>query len=241
MNIETIINDLKALASEKYKANVMKLGIPEASSLGVNTGDVRKLAKTIKKSNELALECWNTGYHEAKLLACLIFDPKTFQLDDLAYLMKDVYSWDLCDHLCKSLILKLKNYPVLIDEWVHSDQTYIKRAAFTLIASTLIHTKELSEQTIDSYLEFIKHDSNDEREHVKKAVSWALREIGKHDFNCQEKAVLLAHELILSNNKAQVWIGKDALKEIENLVAVEGRGRLISSESMMGKFISPIR
>lgn len=235
MNSETIIKELKALSSEKYKENVMKLGIPEHSSLGVSTGDVRKLAKTIEKSNELAFECWSSGYHEAKMLACLIFDTNTMKLDDLPPLMKEVFSWDLCDHLCKNLILKLKNYQVMIDEWCQSDQTYIKRAAFTLIASTLIHSKELSDECIEHYLEIIKENSYDGREHVKKAVSWALREIGKRDFVCQVKAVLLAHELILSEKKPQVWIGKDALKEIENLVSVEGRGRLISVDSMMGK------
>lgn len=230
-----IIDELKKLSFEKYRENVIKLGIPEESSIGVNTGDIRKLAKSLPKTNELAFELWQTGYHEAKLLAVLLFDKKKIALEQAAELITDVHSWDLCDHLCKNLLLKLPGYQELIFKWYLSEGTYYKRAAFTLIALAAIHEKELSEETIEKYLQLISDNSSDGREHVKKAVSWALREIGKRDFDCQEKAVLLAHELKDSTNKVQVWIGKDALKEIENLVKVEGRERLISANSKMGK------
>lgn len=235
MTCETILDKLKSLSTEKYKQNVVKLGIPEENSLGVSTGDIRALAKDIPKSNELALELWNTGYHEAKLLAVLLFDKKTVSLDQASALMADVASWDLCDHLCKNLIIKRKDYPSLILDWCNSGRTYYKRAAFTLIASAAVHEKRLTPEDIDLYLKLIKEHSADERVHVKKAVSWALREIGKRDFECQEKAAVLAQELKASADKAQAWIGNDALKEIENLVRVEGRGRLISASSQMGR------
>lgn len=235
MEIDEIISRLRAMSSEKYKENVVKLGIPQSSSIGVSTGDVRALAKELKKSNELGFELWNTGYHEAKLLAVLVFDKKTFPLQSAKQLMEGVISWDLCDHLCKNLIVKLKDYEELIFEWSISDKTYPKRAAFTLIAAAVIQDKFLSEDTLDGYLELIQNNSCDEREHVKKAVSWALREIGKRDFSYQEKAILLAHELAAEGNKVQAWIAKDALKELEKLVQVEGRTRLISSDSKMGK------
>ncbi len=235
MTCDKILEELNNLSSEKHKENVVKMGIPKENSMGVSTVDIRKLAKSIAKSNTLAMELWNTHYHEAKLLAVLLFDKKTMSLADVSILMNDVFSWDLCDHLCKNLFIKIKGYQSLIFDWCNSGNTYFKRAAFTLIASTVIHEKAVSEDEIDSYLKLIKENSIDEREHVKKAVSWALREIGKKDFECQEKAILLAHELKSSANKSQSWIGKDALKEIENLVQVEGRGRLISADSKMGK------
>lgn len=235
MTCDEIILELKSISSEKYKANVVKMGIPENSSIGVSTADIRKLAKGVKKSNEFAHELWSTGYHEAKLLAVLVFDKEYFSLHEVELLMEAVYSWDLCDHLCKNLIIKLKNYENLIGKWCTSKATYTKRAAFTLMASAVIHEKSISDDIIDDYLKFIFNHSDDEREHVKKAVSWALREIGKRDFNYQEKAILLAHELKENGSKAQIWIAKDALKELEKLVKVEGRGRLISSDSQMGK------
>ncbi|MDO4273374.1 MAG: DNA alkylation repair protein [Eubacteriales bacterium] len=234
MESREIISQLQSMASEKYKANVVKMGIPEECSIGVSTGDVRKLAKSIGKSNILAHELWETGYHEARLLAVLLFDKKQTSLEEAGALMGDVISWDLCDHLCKNLLVKIKGYNDLITKWIVSPKTYEKRAAFTLMASAAIHEKEISDEVLDDYLELISKYSQDEREHVKKAISWALREIGKRDFNYNEKAILLAHELLDSGNKAQVWIGKDALKELENLVKAEGRSRLISSKTQMG-------
>lgn len=235
MECNQIISALQEMKSEKYKANVVKLGIPEENSIGVSTGDIRKFAKSIEKSNKLAYELWNTGYHEAKLLAVLLFDKKSITIQEIEHLMKDVFSWDLCDHLCKNLIIKIKGYDILINKWCDCEKTYFKRAAFTLMASAIIHDKNVSDEMLMSFLDTIKVQSNDNRDHVKKAISWALREIGKKDFDYQEKAILLAHELKETGDKAQLWIAKDALKELETLVKVEGRGRLISSESAMGK------
>ena len=218
MNCQEIIAQLKSMASEKYKANVVKMGVPDECSIGVSTGEIRKFAKTIGKSNALAHELWETGYHEARILAVLVFDKKQTTIDEAALLMKDVVSWDLCDHLCKNLLIYLDGYEPLITQWASADYTYVRRAAFTLMASSVIHKKDMTCAAIDRYLLLIREYSQDERDHVKKAVSWALREIGKKDFDANEKAIILAHELLAEGNKAQKWIAKDALKELENLV-----------------------
>ena len=235
MNCQEIVEKLQSMSSEKYKKNVVKLGIPEQDSIGVSTGDVRKLAKTVGKSDALARELWKTGLHEAKLLAVLVYDKKTVSLKEAADLMDQVYSWDLCDHLCKNLLIQIPGYQDLIGDWRDSDRLYCRRAAFTLIASAAIHEKELSDSQADQYLQWIRECSDDGREHVKKAVSWALRELGKRDFDLQDKAVALARELADHGSKAQAWIGRDALKELENLVQAEGRGRLISTNTQMGR------
>ena len=130
---------------------------------------------------------------------------------------------------------KMECRNALLEEWITSSQTYRKRAAFTLIASSVLHDKKLTDEILDHYLELIAQYSDDEREHVKKAASWALREIGKRDFNYNEKALLLSHEFAESDSKALRWIGKDAIKELETLVKAEGRERLISSKTQMGK------
>ncbi len=235
MTCNEIISQLQAMSSEKHKANVVKLGIPEENSIGVSTTEIRALAKKIEKSQELAYELWQSGYHEARLLAVLLFDKKKTTLEDVDTLMSDVISWDLCDHLCKNLIVKMKDFDQLITLWITSDHTYKKRGAFTLMASAAIHKKDITAETLDDYLALIKEHSCDEQDHVKKSVSWALREIGKHDFDANEKALLLAHNFKENGSKAQVWIGKDAIKELENLVEVPGRTRLISADSKMGR------
>lgn len=235
MNCQELIEELKACASEKQKANAVRMGILQECSIGVSTGDVRRLARQAERSDELAFELWNTGYHEAKLLAALLFDYKKMSDETIERLMSDVVSWDLCDHLCKNLIIKMKNKDHYIDEWTTSAQIYKKRAAFTLIAASAVHDKKLSNDMLDHYMRLISEHSADEREHVKKAVSWALREIGKKDFNYNEKALLLAYDLAENGNKAQKWIARDVIKEIGNVVQVKGRGRLISADTKMGK------
>jgi len=233
MTCEEIICQLQSMASEKYKANVVRMGIPAEKSMGVSTAEIRSLAKKLGKSGSLARELWNTGYHEARLLATLVFDKKEMTLDDLDGLMNDVVSWDLCDHLCKNLILKCRDYEELIPRWIVQTHPYKKRAVFTIIAAAVVHKPNLSDDTLDDYLRIIKENSTEES--VKKAVSWALREIGKRDFQYNEKALLLAYELKETGNKIQVWIAKDAIKELENVVKAEGRRRLISADTQMGK------
>lgn len=234
MNSEEIIAQLQSLASEKYRSNVVRMGIPETCCIGVSTGEIRNMAKKIGKSNELAFELWNSGYHEARLLAVLVFDKKIVTDTDIEKLMNEVCSWDLCDHMCKNLIAKIKGYEEFIHKWIVSPHIYKKRGAYTLIATSVVHTKNLSNETLDMYLELIKNSSEIEHEHVKKAVSWALREIGKRNFEYNEKALFVAYEWLDNGNKTQIWIAKDAIKELENLVKVEGRARLISTKTQMG-------
>lgn len=237
MTCQEIITKLKSKADEKYKANVIRMGIPEEYSIGVSTAMVRKIAKEIENSNELAYELWKTAYHEARLLVVLLFEQDKLAIQDIEGLMNGVISWDLCDHLCKNLIIKQLYYNDLIIKWVESSHTYKKRAAFTLMASSLIHDKNISDDRLDNYLDLIYEKSQDKHVHIKKAISWALREIGKKDFKYNEKALLLAYNLKDHGNKIQVWIGRDAIKELENIVKVDERRRLISTKSKMGRKI----
>lgn len=235
MNCVDIINYLESEASETYRANIIKMGIPEAYSIGVSTAALRKFAKQLDKSDELAFELWDTNYHEARLLAVFLFHPKTISCSSIDKLMSEVISWDLCDHLCKSLIIKRNDYGDFIDTWISSSHVYKKRAAFTLMASAAIHDKNISRDTIDTYLNLIYEHSDCEHEHIKKAVSWALRELGKVDFESNEKALLSAYDLMNSENKTQIWIAKDVIKELEHVVKADGRKRLISANTKMGR------
>ena len=208
MNYQDIIHQLHNLSSEKYKSHIIKMGIPALNCLGVPLQDIRQLAKTIGHSNQLGFQLWKSQYHDAKLL-----------------LIKDVISWDLCNHLCKNLIIKIKGYQLLIPQWVTSQHIYVKRAAFVLLACDVIHNKNILDSTLDTYLHFIRDYSHDEHIHIKKAISTALKEIGKKDFDYHEKALLLSYELIQDGDKVQRWIANDAKKELEKLVKVQGRSR----------------
>ncbi|EDS71685.1 DNA alkylation repair enzyme [Anaerofustis stercorihominis DSM 17244] len=234
MNSNEIINELKKMSDEKYKKNIIKLGIPEDRCIGVPMADLRKFSKNIKKDNDLARELWISGYHEAMLLSVLIMDKKSVTLEYIEEIMNDVISWDLCDHLCKNIIIKIKGYEDLIYKWSSSEKLYYKRAAFTLIASYVIHNKKADDEALNKMLQIIEENSDDDREHVKKAVLWALKEIGKKDMEWKDKSAKVSNKLILSGIKSKVWIGNNALKELNTLVKVEGRTRLISNKSKMG-------
>ncbi|WP_053956706.1 DNA alkylation repair protein [Inediibacterium massiliense] len=235
MTKNEIITYLNKISSNKFKNNVVKMGIPKENSIGVSTADIRKLAKKLGISQTLSNELWETGYHEAKLLSVLIADIDMINFTYIDRIMKDVVSWDLCDHICKNLIINIPNYEQLIFQWCDDSRLYYKRASYCLIATTVIHNKNLATEEIDRYLDLIKSYAEDGRSHVKKAISWALREIGKRDSLCHDKAIILAYEFCESSSKNVVWIGKNALKELETLVSVKERGRFIISNSKMGK------
>lgn len=187
MNYQDIIHQLHNLSSEKYKSHIIKMGIPALNCLGVPLQDIRQLAKTIGHSNQLGFQLWKSQYHDAKLLAVLIFEHKQMTFDDINLLFKDVISWDLYNHLCKNLIIKIKGYQLLIPQWVTSQHIYVKRAAFVLLASDVIHNKNILDSTLDTYLHFIRDYSHDEHIHIKKAISTALKETGKKILTIMKK------------------------------------------------------
>ncbi|MTI60220.1 MAG: DNA alkylation repair protein [Firmicutes bacterium] len=235
MDINEIRGILNELSDEKYKKNVIRLGIPKDKALGVRTGDIRKLARKIRTNHKLAWELWQSGIHEEKILAVLLFDKKDITYQEIESLMHDVNSWDLCDHICKNLIIKTSFAADIIKSWSKQSSLYFRRAVFVLMTAEMVKKREKIElEQVELYIEKIKECANDTRPHVRKAISWALREIGKINYDYQEKAILVAYELI-EEGKASAWVGKNALKELETLVKVDERGRLLSSDSKMGR------
>lgn len=234
MKIEEVLAFLEEHASEKYKKNVVKLGIPEEETIGVATADLRKLAKKMPKEKVFIQALWHTGYHECKMLAVLALRPSDFSKEETAAFMEEIHSWDLCDLFCKTVLIEKPDYEEWINDWSNDDRLYYKRGAFTLIASTSTRVA-LTEAELERYLELIRMNSDDDRLLVKKAVSWALRELGKTGEEAKERSIATAVWLTEQPSKAQQWIGKDALKELPLLVKVSGRTRLISSKSKMGK------
>ncbi|MGM0126317.1 hypothetical protein IGI37_003746 [Enterococcus sp. AZ194] len=232
-----IVAYLADISSDKYKKNIIKLGIPEENTIGVPTTELRKLARKLPKESAFLKELWETNYHECKILAILAFPIKICTQEDIEYFMSGVVSWDLCDLLCKTLVIKHPGYDQYVRQWIEKETLYYKRAAFVLLASTSVHA-ELSHQEIVTYLSLIEQHFEDERLLVKKAISWAIRELGKTNEAAKEASIELAMRLRGSDSSVGQWIGKDALKELETLVQAPGRSRLISNKSKMGKEVA---
>lgn len=229
-----IIAHLESLGSPARRKSLSRVGGPSNSTLGVSTKDVRQLGKELGKNQELARSLWDTGIHEARLLAVLVAEPSKMTVSDIEKWLRDVETWDLCDHLCNNLarsVPKVKSHLAL---WAESPREFTKRAAFSTIASLVIHDPHLSDEEINEYLELIRTHADDKRNYVKKSISWALREIGKRNYDCHILALDLARELSDSESTAARWIGKDAISELVTLVAVPERQRLLTSNSKMG-------
>lgn len=229
MNLDEALTELERHASPERRQRVARLGIPEEHSIGVAVPDIRRIAKRAGRSSSLAKQLWSTGLHEARLLAALVFMPTELTSSDAEALIADVRSWDLCDHLCNNLFLQIPGYPALVDAWYDAAPLYTRRAAFALIASAATHEKTMSDEQRDRYLTYIDAAAGDTRPHVKKALDWALREIGQRDLASKAQALAVADALIESYDKPRVSLGRAAKKEIERFVEAPGRRRLVAS------------
>jgi 3-methyladenine DNA glycosylase AlkD len=234
-SVPEIIAYLQSIGNESHKKSLGRLGIQTDNAMGVPTPSIRKLAKNVGCNQKLALDLWQAGFHETKLLAVLVADPMQMSEAVVEEWLLDVVSWDLCDHLCNNLIIYIPSCVDRIPIWAQDQREFFRRTAFSAIAMIMIHHKNIPDEQIDDYLSLIRDYASDSRNYVKKAISWALREIGKRHFSAQDKSIILAAELAQSANIGECWVGKDALKELETLVAVPKRRRLVPAHTKMGK------
>lgn len=222
---EEAINKLKAKAEPEYRKKMAYFNIPVDKALGVRTPEVRKIAKQYKNDHELALALWNTAVHEARSLASLIADPEEITVKEIENWLSDAYSWDLCDALCFNLIHRHERAWALPEKWMQLEDEFTKRAAFALIAKLALGNRNVKDQIYVDYLELIPNYADDERDMIKKGVSWAVRQIGKRNLALNPYAISTAEILVDSNNKGARWAGRDALRELRS-DAIQKRLRL---------------
>lgn len=214
MNLEEIISDLKSKESFRNKEGMSRYGINTKNAFGVSVKYLRELGKKIGKNHNLAFDLWESGFHEARILATIIDEPEKTSKTQVKKWIKDVNSWDLCDQLCNNLLVKTVFAYDLSFEWSKSKSEFNKRAGFTLFAVIAVHWKQLEDLDFIRILPRILEESSDERNFVKKAVNWALRQIGKRNYNLNKIAVETALELISMESKSAKWIGRNAHKEL---------------------------
>ena len=222
MDIEKVIKKLKLLSNPKNVEGMARFGINPKYALGVNVPVLRKLAADIEKEiknkslekHKLASKLWGSKIHEARILASMIDVPELVTQKQMDSWIKEFNSWDLCDQICMNLFDKT---PFAFDkaaEWSKKHKEFEKRAGFALMACLAWHDKNAPDKKFLKFLPLIKNASKDERNFVKKAVNWALRQIGKRNQNLKKTVILLAREIQKMDNKTANWIAKDALKEL---------------------------
>lgn len=229
-----MLQELRAAGTEKKRASAVRVGIPMENACGVSVGDIRTLAKALKGRPELAQPLWDTAVHEARVLATMVADPQTIRRTDIERWLRDVVSWDLCDHLCGNLIRHRADAPNLIRRWIGSPKLYVRRAAFATIAELAVHGKTLDDEVIVDLIQLVVEHAGDPRPHARQAASWALRSIGKRDATNHDRALQAAAELVASDDTTKRWVGRDATRELESLIKVRERGRPLSARSQTG-------
>lgn len=214
MEIKQIIAELKKHSSPKNREGMARFGINPEFALGVRIPVLRNLAKKIGKNHQLALALWKTKIHEARILATMIEEPKKVTLKQINHWLKDFNSWDLCDQCCMNLFDKLPNAFQKAKEWVKREREFERRAGFALMASLAFHDKKAKDEEFLKFFPLIKKYSIDNRNFVKKAISWALRQIGKRNKKIQKKAIKLAKEIQKIDSKSSKWIASSVLSEL---------------------------
>lgn len=206
----------KANPSPKNLEGMKRCGIAVEHRLCVSVPDLRLIAKNLGKNHELALALWGTGYADARILASMVDEPAKVSESQMDAWVRDFDSWDVCDQVCMNLFEKTPFARKKIREWSIQEETFVKRAAFALMACLACHNKQAKDEEFIELFPVIKSGAGDERNFVKKSVSWALRNIGKKNVHLNREAVVLAQELLQLDFKAARWIGSDAVRELES-------------------------
>jgi 3-methyladenine DNA glycosylase AlkD len=219
MNSQTnsILTTLYSNANPKNVEGMARFGIKSPRQvLGVSSKFLFSLAKSIGTNHELALELWQTGIYDARILGALIADPKQMRKSTMNLWVKDFDNWAICDGVCMHCFRDTPYAHELALKWVRQKQEFVRRAGFTLIATLCVNDKKADDAVFLAYLPLVKKYATDERTYVKKAVNWALRQIGKRSLKLHPHAIKTAEAIHKMNSSSAKWIASDALRELRS-------------------------
>ena len=215
MELHEITEKLYALAdSDKIKLKEQKFGIYAANSLGIYHQDLKKIAKEIGRDNELALALFDSGIYEARILCSKIYNPADITQQQMESWVNTFENWEICDSFCMGFFVKSNHALQKAIEWSNNPDEYIKRAGFVIMAAYGFAHKKADNCVFESFFPIIEREAHDDRIYVKKAVNWALRNIGKRNKDLHKQALEVANRILLSKNKAAKWIAKNAIGEL---------------------------
>lgn len=214
MTVKEIIAKLKKHANPKDKEGMARFGINPKYALGIRVPVLRNLAKSIGKDHKLAQMLWKTRIHEVRILATMVDNPREVTERQMENWVRDFNSWDVCDQCCMNLFDKTPIAWKKAIEWPNRKEEFIRRAGFALMASLAVHDKKAKDKDFIKFFPIIEKYSIDERNFVKKAVNWALRQIGKRNKNLNKEAIKVARKIQKMNNKTAKWIANDAIREL---------------------------
>ena len=211
---DTVLAWLERRGSKRNREGMARYGIVADKVFGVSVGTLRKYAKQVGRSHELAAALWETGWYEARMLAAFVDDPALVTPAQMDRWCRDFENWAICDTVCFHLFDRTPYAWRKIEQWSARRDEFVRRAGFALLASMVVHDKQADDELFLNGLVLIERGASDDRNFVKKAVNWALRCIGKRNAPLHAQAVALSRRLAASANAAERWVGKDALREL---------------------------
>jgi 3-methyladenine DNA glycosylase AlkD len=215
-----VMSELAAMANDENRAGMARYGIVATDAFGISLAVLRPLAKRLGTDHELAVSLWRTGNHEARLLAGMIDDPARVSEAQAEEWVLGLDSWDLCDQLCSNLLDRTGFARRKAVEWSAREEEFVKRSGFVLMAALAVHDKQARDELFLSFLPIIRREAGDDRNFVKKAVNWALRQIGKRNLALNAAAIAAANEIQAAaergsaSSRSARWIAADALREL---------------------------
>ncbi|HIH01738.1 TPA: DNA alkylation repair protein [Thermoplasmata archaeon] len=216
MEARKVISKLRSMANPRNVEGMARFGINTENALGISVTSLRKYAKTIGTDHALALELWDSGIHEARILAAIVDDPSEVTEEQMEHWVRDFDSWDVCDQACTSLFDRTPFAFSKAAEWSHREEEFVKRAGFAMMAGLAAHHKSAPDEMFVVLLEHVKRESTDDRKYVKKAVNWALRGIGKRNLHLNAMAIEAAAQISEIDSRPARWIASDALRELSS-------------------------
>jgi len=214
MQYNDVIAKLESLADPETVRGMARFGINPANTCGVAIPALRGMAKEIGQDHALAQQLWKSHIHEARILASMIDDPEMTTEAQMDAWVKDFDSWDVCDQCIMNLFKRTEFAVRRAVEWSSSEPEFVKRAGFVLMACLAVGDKKAADEGFLGFLPLIKRESVDNRNFVKKAVNWALRQIGKRNLNLNRRAIATAEEIQQMDAKSARWIAADAIREL---------------------------
>ena len=212
-NADDIVAHLRSVGTEANRAGMARFGINTERALGIGNAELRPLARKLKKNHERALQLWDSGIREARLLAAFTGEPKKADIALCRRWAADFDSWEIVDTVV-DLFIETPFWRELIEEFATDEREFVRRTAFAMLAWSAVHLKKEPDATFLAYLPLIESHAGDPRNFVRKAVNWALRQIGKRSMALHAPALVLAERLAASSDKTARWIGKDAVREL---------------------------
>jgi 3-methyladenine DNA glycosylase AlkD len=221
--VDDILNALKKRASKKIRDDMApRYGIVTPNAFGVRMADMRAIAKKIGRDHKLAASLWDTGWYEARTVAAFVEEPELVTPAQMDRWARDFDNWAICDTVCFHLFDRTPHAFARVKKWSGAREEFVKRAAFALLASLALHDKKAEAESFSDCLSLIEKAATDNRNFVKKGVSWALRSIGRRKQELAPAAATTARRLAESDNAAARWVGNDALREFKKVAARTG-------------------